>query len=396
MAIMAAAAVLGARIAWQDAANQITRWQGKADAACGMDYCDHALFWLAGRLSRARDFTTLYQPAQFMAYAAHVMPGQVHYLPFVYPPPMLLPAAVISWGGLAASYYASMAGLTALALWLLARAGLPWLVIALGVLSPAGLWAIYLGQFGVFGAAVLLAGLAGARTRPRRSGGLLALLCLKPQYGLLVPVVLLAGRNWSALGAFAITAVGIVGAALFCFGPLAFADYFESGRLAMRALLEAPFGPGYEMHGISVFWMLRSFGAGLAPAYAGQIISAALAVGAAWWLWRRAAERTIALILCLNLLVSPYGFTDDLVGYSLALAMLLRRDAVLTNAALAVLWLAPGYTGHLAARSGLLITPLLVLAALAICWLRLALPAPGARPHEPAQFAPPARAHSPR
>lgn len=278
--IMAAVAVLGARIAWQDAAQQIARWQGSTDAACGMDYCDHALFWLAGQLSRAGDFTTLYQPARFIAYAARVMPGQLHYLPFVYPPPMLLPAAIISWSGLAASYYAAITGLTGLALWLLIRAGLAWWVIALGVISPAGLWAIYLGQFGVFGAAVLLAGLVGLPNRPWRSGALLALLCLKPQYGLLVPVVLLAGCNWAAMSAFALAVSGILGASLLCFGLPAFAAYFGSGHLAMRALLEAPFGPGYELHGISVFWMLRSFGAGLEFAYAGQIMSALLAASA--------------------------------------------------------------------------------------------------------------------
>jgi hypothetical protein len=388
--------LLAARIAAQDFTNQLQRLTGAPDPACGMNYCDAALFWIAGRLSRAGDMGAIYDATAFTRAAAQMLPAQRLYLPFVYPPPVLLPAALLSLAGLKTFYVIAISGLTGASCYLFRKAGLSWFVIALGLFSPAGLWAIYLGQFGVIGAALLLAGIARLSIRPALSGVLLSLLCLKPQYALLVPVILLASRRWRAFAYFAAGAVTLLAASLAWPGLRAWHAFTLAGRATEANLLQAPFGPGYELHGASVFWMLRSFGAGLPAAYAAQAISALLAAILAWHLWRRDYDRRVPVTLCLFLLATPYGFTDDMVGYSIAAAMLLRPNAPLRNAILAALWLAPGYSGHFAALSGLLLTLLLVLALIAIGLTIPASPATAARRAESARSATPAPPYSPR
>jgi hypothetical protein len=396
VAIMILIGLLAARIAVQDFTNQFLRLTGAPDPACGMNYCDAALFWIAGRLSRAGDVASIYDASAFARAAAQMLPAQRHYLPFVYPPPALLPASLLSLASVKTSYVVATAGLTGASCYLFRKAGLSWAVIALALLSPAGLWAIYLGQFGVIGAALLLAGIARLSVRPARSGVLLSLLCLKPQYALLVPVILFAGRQWRALICVTACVAALIAASMVWPGVTAWHAFALAGRATETNLLQAPFGPGYEFHGASIFWMLRSFGAGLSAAYAAQAISALLAAILAWHLWRREDDRRLPITLCLFLLVTPYGFTDDMVGYSIAAAMLLRPNAPLRNAALAALWLAPGYSGHFAALSGLSLTPLLVLALIAIGLTIPASPATGAHRSGWAQPLKPVPPHSPQ
>ena len=66
------------------------------DAPCGKPECDFSVFWLAGVLARWHDYTTLYSAHQFIpAVNALLIPSQ-NIETFFYPPPILLPAALVS------------------------------------------------------------------------------------------------------------------------------------------------------------------------------------------------------------------------------------------------------------------------------------------------------------
>ena len=64
------------------------------------------------------------------------------------------------------------------------------------------------------------------------------------------------------------------------------AVYFATGAQATEAVLRAPFALGYQQFGVSVFWMMRSFGAGVGASFAVQGIASAASIAGAWWLWR--------------------------------------------------------------------------------------------------------------
>ena len=138
---------------------------------------------------------------------------------------------------------------------------------------------------------------------------------------MLAPVALLAGRHIRAVIAAGVLVVFML---LLIAGVAVWAPFFVAGRHAAQAILQAPFGIGYQQFGVSVFWMLRSFGLGLSVAYTVQIVSALIAAGLTWRLWRTEgdATRRVALTVCLSLLVTPYGFTYDMTAYSAVLAML--------------------------------------------------------------------------
>ncbi len=112
--------------------------------------------------------------------------------------------------------------------------------------------------------------------------------------------------------------------------------------------------------------MLRSLRYTVAGAYAGQaVVSAACAI-LSWRLWRADSKNRLAATVMLTLLASPYGFTGDMAMYCAVLPLLAGRGTAWRNAALACLWVAPACVPMAVAHLGVLPTPLLLSAALAL------------------------------
>jgi hypothetical protein len=377
----------GATILWASMGLQILRLhrlldQGLAmqDPGCPMAYCDFSVFWLAGRLGSAQGPAVMYDSVKFFPAAMNMLPHQIADLPFMYPPPMLPLTYLISRPGLAAGYYVFSAASVVLAVLLLRSSRIPWFAIAAGLLGPAGLWCLYLGQFGILCAALLVAGLARLEAYPATGGALLAGLFIKPQYAALVPVLLLARRHKRAIAGAAASLAILLALSLICYGADSWTEFLGPGRAEMRVWLQNPYGRNHEMMGTSMFWMARSLGAGVSFAYAMQTLTEAFAAFCAWRLWRDhkfADSDRIAVTICLCLLASPYSHTADMVGFSVACALLMRRETQVANAMLTVLWISPGYIGHFALKFGFLPTPLFILAAALIGWRQMNLdPAP--------------------
>jgi hypothetical protein len=359
--------------------DQLIRWGdyladpgGFADRFCPTRFCDVALFRGAGLLARLGAAPAVYDNARFFA-----VTGQDHAasaLPFVYPPVILPLLASLPLVGLAAGYLI----LTVISLGLgvvLLRAGqMSWPCIAAALLSLPAIWNAYLGQLGLLCAGVLVCGLARLEKSPWWSGVMLACLAAKPQYALLVPVVVIASGQWRAAAAGGLMLILLILLPAALFGWQVWAAYLGPGRASAAALLTANFAPGVKAAGVSIFWTMRSLGAPLAWAGAAQAAGFLFTAVVAWRLWRRpAADLTlrIALTMCLTLLASPYEFIDDLVGYAIALPLLARRETPVTNAILAMLWLAPAGAAAFTARTGILPVPFCVAAALVIGWQRL-------------------------
>ena len=246
-------------------------------------------------------------------------------------------------------------------------AKLPWAVILAGVLSPAALLGMELGQISILGGALLVAGLLLSEDRPRLSGGLLGFLVCKPQIGVLVPVVFLAQRNWRGFGFF-VLAVGALSASVtLAFGPDVWVAYLTSGHAETARILDAPFDPtSYQGWGVSVFWMFRSLNAGLAVSFAAQMVSDILAVMTIIWLWGRAEVshgEFAEMVVFLSLLATPYAYTYDMVGFTLALAASVQRRGWRIDMLDAVLWLWPGICLVVTEQIGVLLTPLVICAA---------------------------------
>jgi hypothetical protein len=219
-----------------------------------------------------------------------------------------------------------------------------WLILALAF--PAVLINAGHGQNGFLTAALIGGALALLDRRPIVAGILFGLLVYKPQFGLMIPIVLAASGRWRCFAAAAATVAVLTLATTLAFGFeiwLAFADSTEFTRTV--ALEQGNTG----WHKIqTVFSWARMWGAPIPLAYALQGAMTIAVAGALVWLWRGPAPyASKAAGLCIaTILATPYSFDYDMVVLAPAIAFLAaegfaRGFAPWEKTALAALWLVP-------------------------------------------------------
>jgi len=219
-----------------------------------------------------------------------------------------------------------------------------WRLLALAF--PAVFVNIGHGHNGFLTAALLGGALVMLDRRPILSGVLFGLIAYKPQFGILIPLVLIATGRWRTFLAAGGTVVALGIATLIAFGPEVWTAFFASTHLTRVEVLEQG-GTGW--HKIqSVFSWVRMWGGGVPLAYAMQgLVMAALAV-ALVWLWRSAASYRIkaGVLIIAAILATPYSLDYDLVALAPAIAFLAidglsRGFAPYEKSALALLWFMP-------------------------------------------------------
>ena len=343
---------------------------------------DFNWFWVTGKALGQGLNVDFYDPAVFsplLRLSLHYDPGGTILL--IYPPLVLPLFSAFALLPAAPGYIVYCTISLAASACLLRFAGFPWWCILLGLISPAASTWLYGGQLDLLCGAIMIYGLSRLECAPGFAGLALSLLALKPQLALLVPVAVLARGQWKAV------LTGVLGVAFFTALSLLYwrnaswVSFLYEGCANMRALLQAPIIYGsahpadydFQFSGVSVFWMLRSLHLGLHIAYAAQAAATLLALGASWAVWRHPAlmlQRRIIFTVLLMPFTVPYGFTGSLCMYSTVLPLLARRGRPWRNAALAWLWAAPGLGFGIAKAHHILIAPLLLLAALALCFER--------------------------
>jgi len=248
--------------------------------------------------------------------------------PWVYPPHfllLLLPFGVLpAAAGCVLFQAASFAGLLA-AGWRFAatasrRAGFA----AVLVLCPATAFNVGVGQNGFLSGALLLGGFGLLARSPLVAGALLGVLTYKPQLWLMVPVALIAARQWRALGSAVAVAVTLAVLSGAVFG-------FEIWRqwLSFAAGDRALYGAWVEagrLKGMSVYASASVLGA--TPAFANilQAAATAAAAGIVYWTQRQSAMSEglrIAVILAATILAAPHVSNYDCVLLAVAAALVL-------------------------------------------------------------------------
>jgi len=246
-------------------------------------------------------------------------------------------------------------------------------VLLLALAFPAVLINVGHGQNGLLTAALLGAALVKLDRAPLVAGILFGLLAYKPQFGVMIPIALMASGRWRCFAAAAATVLLLTVATTLAFGPHVWQAFLASTRFTRVVALEQGDTGWYKIQ--SLFAWARMWGAPVPYAYALQG-ALAVALGAALIrLWRGAASYPLkAAALCLAaILATPYSFDYDMVALAPAIAFLAADGyahgfGAWEKTALAALWLSP-----LLARSVAHVTliPLGVPAMLAIFVLLL-------------------------
>jgi alpha-1,2-mannosyltransferase len=302
-----------------------------------------------------------------------------------YPPYFLFVAGALArmpYGLALAVWQAVTLGLYLLTIWAIVKPGLsspsprvreegwgyfpPWLLLALAF--PVVLINIGHGQNGFLTAALLGGALVLLDRRPLLAGILFGLLIYKPQFGIMIPIVLAASARWRSFAAAMATVVFLTIVTTAAYGVQVWHGFLLSTQFSRTVVLEQGDTGWYKIQ--SLFSWARMWGATVPLAYVLQSTLTVAVGGALVWLWRSAAPSALkAAALCLaTILATPYTLDYDMMVLAPAIAFfavdgLARGLRDWEKTALAALWLMP-----LVARSVAHVTlvPLGVPAMLAI------------------------------
>ena len=358
--------------------------QNRLTDAAGRPFGDDWVnYWSGSYLALHGRAAEIYNLPAFHAVQESIVGSPLDGYHYSYPPVMLLLAspfalipyvpALFVW--LTASWYAFYRALK------LAMPGRGVLLLALS--APAVLINVIGGQNGCWTAALLGGGLSLLERRPYLAGSLFGIMIYKPQLGLLIPVALIAGRQWRAIAAASVTAGVLLLASLLWFGTDVWAEYLRNLNLLRQTILED--GAGVWHRFVSVFVAARRLGAPVEAAYAMQAIAGLLACVAVAWVWLREARANIrnAVLLLGTCLATPYLQDYDLVFGVVVVAWLWQqpvetlaseRALQIASALLLVLPLSAAALGQL---TGLAFGPLFVLPLFVVA-VRMSLRARGA------------------
>jgi alpha-1,2-mannosyltransferase len=285
---------------------------------------DFLSFWAASKLALGGHPAQVYQPALHAQAEGAVFPGaRLGYAAFFYPPVFLLiclPLAILPYLASLAAWLAA----TGLAYALVIRSWLARSTSLLPALAfPAALLNLGHGQNAFLTTALFGGGLWLAR-RPFLAGACFGALIFKPHLGLLIPVALLAGRQWKAIAGAIVSAATLTGASILVFGWPTWAGFLSTSALA-RAALEQEMVGSAKMQ--SVFAAVRLWHGPVAAGYALQAIAAlAVAAGVAVVFHRRRNDpAAVAVLTAGTLLASPFLLDYDLTLAAIPLAWLFAQ-----------------------------------------------------------------------
>jgi hypothetical protein len=287
---------------------------GQAHGMTGKALRDGLDFWAGGFLATHGRVGMLFDQTAYDGFLAGLY-GKLPVHLWSYPPNYLLLAAGFGWLPPWPAVLAFDAlGLAALAA-VLRLAGLPGIFVLAVVLAPASLESLLEGQNATLLTALIGGGILLVPKRPRLGGFLVGLGSIKPQLGLVLPLFLLR-RSPMAFGFAVLAALGLAGASALAFGAAAWLGFWQVTRPAMDAVLLTGQPPDFAAGLISVFAAARGLGVHAALLIQAGVTVAAVAVAA----WRR----EVPVVLICAALASPYLHDYDLVGVSLAVALLIR------------------------------------------------------------------------
>ncbi len=261
-----------------------------------------------------------------------------------YPPHLVLfiwPLGLLPYLPAYALWCAAGLGLYLLAAWSggVSRKYMLFLAVAPGVAVN-----VFFGQNGFLTAALLIGGLANLDRRPTVSGILFGILTIKPQFGLLLPVMLVLTARWRVIAIAVVTTAVLVAATSVWFGPDIWLEYVRKVTPQQHWLLTKGGGLLLPMVASAVV-NARMIGLPLSADWAIQgIVSASALAMVVWTFWRRRDPvLSLAVFVAATFLFSPWMLNYDMVVFGFVVAMLRERtDNTVADDRLAIaVWILP-------------------------------------------------------
>lgn len=316
-----------------------------------------------GRAAQAWDWPTQHQVQKAVHHDA-----DIPFYGWHYPPPFLIIATLLAQLPYVAALLIWQGTTLALALCLVKRI-LPHepdaMLAAIG--APVVMVCLGHGQNAFMTASLLGGGMLLLDRRPWVAGMLLGALVYKPQFAVLIPVLILARGNIRAFVSAGATVAALCLLTYAIWGWAVWQAFFDSLPLTRHIIIEAG-ATGWEKIQ-SPFAAIRQWGGSIPLAYAAQGIVTALAIGAAGVAaWRGSMAVRGAAALSAALLCTPYVLDYDYVLLGVAIAFLVADMRARGALAWEPTWLAFAWSAPLFGRavSELTHVPLDMIGAIAV------------------------------
>jgi hypothetical protein len=289
---------------------------------------DFASFYSAGLLADRGEAARIYDQATLRATGQQAIAPGIDFNPFLNPPPFLLVCAPLAELPYLPAFILFEAATALLFLAVTTRiAGGGRLAAMLLASIPSAWWAAGWGQNSFLTASLMGLGTALLATRPWAAGAVLGALCIKPHFGILLPVAFIASGNWRACLGAALGAAGLSLASALIFGLAPWQAFLamalharstiESGRIAFKGHVDIAGAARLLGAAANAGWLLQ----------AGATLLAAACVA---WAWRSrrgtppdpAAQA--AVLIAGSLAAMPFLLFYDLTMAGVAAAWLAR------------------------------------------------------------------------
>ena len=367
------------------------------DGAIGPRYnapgTDWMVFYAAARAFFDGNLPLIFDGHRFTAHQNQMfaawLSGQLPFHPWLYPPHFLLLALPFGLIPFSASYalFMCITGAVLVAtIWLYAPPDYRrWLQLGSLLLCPAASITVIAGQNAFLTAALLVGGFGLLPRRPILAGVLLGVATFKPTLWLMVPVALIAARQWRVLASAAAVASVLALASLAVFGVEMWRQWLEMA-LSPPADFYSNWLESGRSWGLSVYTCAWVLGASHGVA---TLVQAAATLGAAAGVYvafrgALAPDRQLAVLLAAAILAGPHVSSYDTLLLAIAASLLfcraLEEGAPLYEITLMLsVWLLPLFNPPRATPLGLM-TPVLValLIAIAMAGARVRSPASAA------------------
>lgn len=333
---------------------------------------DFLSFWTAGRMLVAQ--AGVYDTAAHIAAQQAYFAQEEAYTAFFYPPPFLLlcyPLGLLSYFP-ALALWLVMTGaayLAAVRLWL-GRMPLGQPALLLVAAFPPVLITVTHGQTSFLVAALLGLGALLVRERPLLAGICFGLATIKPQLGLLVPLVLLLTGEWRVIAAAAASALLVGAAATAAFGPGVWSDWLAVSQEAQAAMTAGAVGFAKMQ---SPFAAAMLLGAPSGLAYALQAaVSLAVAGALAWAAWGKRYSLALGSAMLAGApLATPFVLDYDMTLLAFPLIWLAANGFRPWEKSIAALtFVAAAVARPLAINAGIPIMPIVLAAFLVVLVIR--------------------------
>ena len=316
-----------------------------------------------GRAAEAWDWPTQHQVQKAVHHDA-----DIPFYGWHYPPPFLILATLLAQLPYVAALLVWQGATLALALCLVKRI-LPdepdAMLVAIG--APVVMVCLGHGQNAFLTASLLGAGMLLLDRRPWVAGMLLGALVYKPQFAVLIPVLILARGNVRAFVSAGTTVAALCLLTYAIWGWGVWQAFIDSLPLTRHIIIEAG-ATGWEKIQ-SPFAAIRQWGGSIPLAYAVQGIVTAAAIGAAGMAaWRGSMPVRGAAALSAALLCTPYVLDYDYVLLGVAIAFLVADMRARGALAWEATWLAFAWSAPLFGRavSEMTHVPLNMIGAIAV------------------------------